>query len=35
MESLLWQEELKGPIQQLGTSSGFDTNLTGVTGGAR
>ncbi|MDW3685997.1 cupin domain-containing protein [Cupriavidus sp. CV2] len=27
MDSLLWQEELKGPIAKLGTQSGFQTNI--------
>jgi gentisate 1,2-dioxygenase len=32
MDSLLWQEELKGPIQHLGSTHGFETNLSKVAG---
>jgi gentisate 1,2-dioxygenase len=32
MDSLLWQEELKGPIQHLGVEHGFNTNLSAVAG---
>lgn len=27
MDSLMWQEELKGPVQHLGSTQGFQTNL--------
>ncbi|HSV83636.1 MAG TPA: hypothetical protein VLK85_30935 [Ramlibacter sp.] len=31
MDSLMWQEELKGPVRHLGSAKGFQTNLQTVT----
>ena len=30
MDSLLWQELLRGPVVKLGTAKGFDTNLEAI-----